>query len=406
MMKMNITPYLYSICILLTTTLPLFSHYRTWTDVEGRTVEARFLCSNHDDSISFVLGNGQESKIPLDVLSQKDIDFINDLNIQTYSKRGAISSPDFEIRRIRQVSLSGYTSTSEGLEYNIQGLEVQVRYNGPANGVMGYVKVYFYDQQGREVARYDEIPNIEEHSRIPTRGPRVAFDKGKRYEFHFPISRVIDQRNWKSALVVFGDNQQASAQLSPSTQSIAVFSFPEKKLVFPGWNEVLTSHFGKGEVPSKRSTSEKPIIEISNIERTRYGRSVWFNNRWEKGAECLVAEIRSTAGIPRNPLKVQAYFIDRNKQIIGHRRLPSTANVGNSVYIEVPTIAVTDTWYPVVFALDMELERLSWRWALVYVEVDEETQVGVLGPSVNVQDFYLHPRNAMLLPRLKTTSVD
>ncbi len=94
-----------------------------------------------------------------------------------------------------------------------------------------FARAYFYDKEGNLVENYQAPPQVsDDHKQY--RSIPSFFEPGKKYDVNFPISSKIEKGKykWQSMVVVFGDDQQAVAEVFKGTR-VADYAFPEKELV-------------------------------------------------------------------------------------------------------------------------------------------------------------------------------
>lgn len=368
--------------------------FRKWTSTRGDTIEARMLRDNGDGTIRILRRDGWRGNVPLDLFSGEDREYVELLRKATELEEAeAKHSPDFQISRLRRGEVPGYISTPEGWERQIDGLRTEVEYTGSEDSVKGFVKAYFYDDEGQRVAFFAKPPSRQKSSSGNYTDAPEKFHRGLSHEVYFPLSRAVTDGDWRTCIVVFGNKRGVSAVSWPPDEHLVEYDFPERGLLYPDWNKELARVMEggeEGEAPSEEAGEERaaPGLEFRRLETTEHQRSTRFNNRWQRNKECLAGEIRCNERPPEGKLAIRALFFDDDKKLVKTRATPSMTNTEGSVYIAVPDIAATHQWYPFFFALDGELEHTDWSWAVVVGEADGEAVAELSGPpGAELEDF-------------------
>lgn len=362
------------------------SEYREWTDREGRTIEAKLIETHDDGTIRIERSDGWVGSIPLDRLSGKDRQFVElQMKIEKLETAEPELSEDFEIRTIRNTTAPGYISTDEGWELRINCIEVQVRYRGDRDKVGGFVKAYFYDREQRLISKFDEAPRRQESRNGEYIGAFTEFERNRTYSILFPLARVLEDRRWRTVIVVFGNRNEVNVRTRPTIDLMA-FEFEEKNRVYPLLTPSVLAALATDE--ELDDNVNEFLLEMRRPRVRNVSNSVYFNDKWERNSRCLTTEIRSTGHVPSDSLTVKAYFYDQDKRLVETRNKPTMADSGNRVYIEVPVIGRAYQWYPVVFALDGNLASTPWTWSIIVVRSGDQITADIYGPSTaTIEDF-------------------
>ena len=126
-----------------------------------------------------------------------------------------------------------------------------------------YYKVYFYDEENKQLAVVaNPIAARSGQGIVPL--PPKLFKKKETVELVFAVpENVIKQNKWK-ALIVFGDTKSAAAKMYPTSETPGFVSFDEKKMVenndlYVERKEAIEPLI---EYPVKTKNSQQPIITL------------------------------------------------------------------------------------------------------------------------------------------------
>jgi hypothetical protein len=359
--------------------------FREWTNLRGEVIEARIVRENPDGTIRLLRRDGWQGDVPLSLFSEADRRWVElQRTASEISAAVAKQSESFEILSMRRTQSSGFVSTPEGWEHRVDGIQAEVRYKGAASSVSAYAKAYFFDGDGKLVGNFEKAPRRQTQRNSPYIEAPESFGRDRKEELFFPITRAISDAKWRAVLIVFGTSEEASARTIPSNANLLAFGFPEKKLIFPEWNEELAQAMAGGTPPpppAGTDAADFPGLELRRIQKAAHRHATRFNDSWQSGRLCLSGEIRSNNRPPAGSLSVAAFFFDEGKRLVESRNRPSMTNIGEGTHVGIPDIARTRQWYPFFFALDGVLESANWHWAVVYAEADGEGTASLFGPQ-------------------------
>jgi len=356
------------------------SEFRQWKDTRGNVIEAKLLKDNGNGTINIQKSDGWRGDVPLNLLSAEDQEYVKSAGLATSEGPAKpVQSKDFEVSRIRREYVPGFISTKNGWEFRIKCVKVDLRYKGdrPADGA--FVKAYFYDREGKEIERFGNPPRRQDET-----GKYVnaieRFEPGEKYEVFFPISKAVEERDWKTVLVTFGNDSEVGALSDPGSDFMA-FDFNEKKILFPGWEETAGNKDAPGSPAGGSEMAASSLNpEIRSVKRDKTMFVTMVDGKWKDKHDSLMTEIRVKGGLP-SKISISAYFFNSAKSIVATRARPAMTHLGQGVYSGVPSIAEENEWYPVFFPIDAELEKLKWEWAAVVFIADERAVVDVYGPG-------------------------
>ncbi len=326
---------------------------RTWTDESGRQVRAVLEKFQDGGTLILRLEDGRSVPFPVSKLSKADQDYA----LEMYAARPTITevdwsapkqSEDYVVRGVRRENCPGFVSTKSGWEYKIKCIEARLEYKGEEASAPGYVSAYFYDREGRLLEKFDKPPRRQNEDRTYVELP-ARFEKGKSVEVYYPLTEFLEASDWATVLIVFGSGNEFTAQTMPGT-SLEKLDFAEKKHLFPGWDPDAAV----GSQPKQMSQAE---LEIRRVKQVDHPYAVVFNGGYSSNVPCVTAEVRSKGSAPPGQGSVKLYVFDASGRQVASRGGPSSAIAegGTSQYVANPKIA-DDSWHPVVFALDRELE--------------------------------------------------
>ena len=350
---------------------------RTWTSADGREIQASLL-SIDGDSIEIRRSDGFRFSIGLDQLSEADREFIEDLKKKSLQEaidwRKPENSESYNIRGVRESRMSGYIKTEEGWEQEIEAIEVIVEYEGDRNQIQGNVCAYFYDRDDILIQKYPRSARYEVKTNEYA-DPVKKLTQGERYEYYFPLSKFLVERDWKTVLIVFSGPDGMSAETDPKS-SFEPFAFDEKKKLFPAWDGRPTE-----DSPGPRGPVGDYTLVIDKVKKSKWDDSMWFNEDWRHGRDCIETRVKVEDAVPFSEVKIHLYLYDKDNRKVGQRKIPSMVHIGNREYVKVAKIAEEDEWYPAVFALDKELEDLDWRTAVVTFSIGDQCVAEVYSRS-------------------------
>lgn len=363
------------------------SEFRQWKDTRGNVIEAKLLKDNGNGTISIQKSDGWRGDVPLNLLSAEDQAYVKTAGLAaSLDSAEPVLSKDFEVFRIRQEKVPGYIGTKNGWEHGIECIEAELRYHGSTPLSEVFVKAYFYDKDGEEIERFGAPPRRQDESGKYVTMPE-RFEPGGKYQVYFPISTAINERRWKTVLIVFGNKTEAGALADPKSNLMAL-NFDEKKLFFPNWDPAVVEKMAsETEASGVEAASVNLVPEIKSIKREETPHSVSVDGKWEDKYDSLTTEIRVKGELPKK-ITAKAYFFSESKALVATRNGPALTNLGQSRYVGLPIIADANEWYPVYFPINKELQDLTWRWAVIAFEADGKVTAEVFGPrGVAVTDF-------------------
>ena len=141
----------------------------------------------------------------------------------------AVAADDFRIKSLRETRSTDLIMVGKNWVKDPKRLLVTLRVENDTPEAGLAVRAYFYDKDGKEVARVGQ-PNP-----IWTRTPRgfealglpSTLEKNKDIDVYFALSLELEAKKWKSVVIVFGNDTAVSARSIPAT-AITTLEFPEK----------------------------------------------------------------------------------------------------------------------------------------------------------------------------------
>ncbi|NJM37239.1 MAG: hypothetical protein HC845_04850 [Akkermansiaceae bacterium] len=265
-------------------------------------------------------------------------------------------------------------------------MKVDLRYTGPGAEVGAHVKAYFYNREGKEIERFSKPPRRQDETKKYINALE-KLEPGEKYEAFFPVSEALEKRDLKTVLITFGNQKETAALTDPKADLIA-FNFDEKKLIFPGLNAGAKETKGAVDSPAKADHDSSIIIPgMRSVKQDKHPFFVQVNNSWKDEMVCLMTEVQVKGGLP-SKVSVSAYFFSGTKKLVATLEKPTMAHFGKKVYSQIPAFAEKNQWYPVLFALDTELEKLRWEWAVIVFIADGRATAKVFGKlDVSITDF-------------------
>jgi hypothetical protein len=270
-----------------------------------------------------------------------------------------IQSLDYDIRGVKREAAPGYVETKSGWEKRVKCIQARVEYKGREPYGAGSVRAYFYNREGKLIDRFNKAPRRQDDQGEYIEAPE-RFERGKPVEVYFPITQFLEESDWATALIVFGNGKEASAETLP-TRSMEPLVFDEKVILFPRWKPEAKPAGGAAEPGSV-------ALEIRRLAKDTYVHGIDFNGQYENNRPCVRCEVRAQGEFPPADATVRLYLYDENHKLIGKKGGPQSARYpGSSQYFGRPRIG-DDRWYPVVFALDGDLEDKKFKTALVVLQ--------------------------------------
>lgn len=147
----------------------------------------------------------------------------------------------------KSISAAGWNEG--GIEERfVPNLEVTVKTKARTRAGETFARAYFFDG-GKRLTATVKTPSSAQRSTKDYFAMPVFFEKGVRESLFFPIpTKVLADGKW-SAVIVFGDEQEATARVYPAG-SLAAYDFPDRELV---------QRKGMGLV--ERKAAMDPVIE-------------------------------------------------------------------------------------------------------------------------------------------------
>ncbi len=324
----------------------LAAEFRQWKDTKGKAIEAKLIKDNGDGTIHIQKKDGWTGNVPLNLLSAEDQAYVKTVGSAVADEPLEPNlSQNFEIIRIRRDHVPGFINTKSGWEYKIKCVKVDLRYEGTKTVSDAQVKAYFYNREGKEIERFPSPPRRQDESGKYINAIQ-QFEPDEKYEVFFPISKAIEERDWKTVLITFGNLTETSALTDPESELIA-FDFDEKKLIYPKWDETNKDAQSSGNTQAVVGTSSSNLIpEMRTVKRDKHPYATFVDKLWQYQIECLMTEIRVQETLPTK-ISVKAYFFDDQKNLVATHEKPAMVNLGRSVYSDLPVITEKNTWYPV-----------------------------------------------------------
>lgn len=342
---------------------------RVWTDSSGRQVSA--ILSGFEDASTLILKleDGRTLPFPIEKLSAPDREFAlaefeRRASSQEIDWENPASSEDYVIRGVTRENSPGYVSTKGGWVYQAECIEVRVQYRGDKDFGPGNVSAYFYNRDGALIEKFDKPTRQQDENRQYV-NPPTEFEEGETIETYFPITEFLEESDWATVLVVFGSGSSISVDTFPKT-SYENLDFAGKRIVFPGWEPSSSPEMGS------ESSASDVELEVRRIREQTFSESIIFNGDYQSGKECVSAEVRATGSIQPGEGEVTLHCFDESGRLAASRTRPSSAELDDSKYVREPRIA-DESWHPVFFALDRELEDKSFPTYVVVFEFGGRT---------------------------------
>ena len=374
------------------------SEFRKWKDTRGNVIEAKLLKDNGNGTINIQKSDGWRGDVPLNLLSAEDQEYVKTASLAvSLESAEPVLSKDFEVFRIREEKLPGFVDTGNGFEHNVECIGAELRYLGSKAVEDFYVRGYFYDRDGKEIERFRRAPRIQDKSGKDVEMPK-RFEPGDKYQVYFPISKVIEDRGWKTVLVLFGNATEVGALASPKT-SLMELGFDEKKVIFPNWDPKVDEKLATARPEDGGEMAASDLLpELKTIKRDETPYSTLVDGKYKNQHDCLMTEVRVKNGLPEK-VSVSAYFFSEAKGLVATRKRPSLTNIGGATYVSEPAIGKKNEWYPVFFAIDDELGKLDWKWAVVIFSADDHAAAEVFGPGGGALTDFKFPGSDKLVAK-------
>jgi hypothetical protein len=353
--------------------------FRTWTDDQGRTMEARLVRIIDDDTIRIERSDGWVGNVALALLSEQDRKYVRiEQTIERLERAEPLQSETFQIRSLRRGTTPGYISTDAGWEHRIQSIIAVVRYSGDLPHSPGYVRAYFYDRDNQEVGSFDAPPRRQDANQQYQNAPK-SFTAGVDYEVHFPLTQALQDRSWRTVIVVFGHNNTSSLRSIPSQIRPIEFNFREKENFYPELSAAIAARLTNATETVRPDATF--TLQLQRPRRVRHPLTISSGGEWKRNLDCIVVDVRAVGGIPQESLSIDIRFYDENKRRVAIRQRPSMTNVEGQVYSRIPELSRAGNWYPVFFALDGDLANQQWTYALIRAQSGSQTSEIVMGPG-------------------------
>lgn len=372
--------------------LPVFlkAELRTWTDTEGRQMEAELVEIKDAKNILIRRSDGHQFTLSLDLLSQEDRDYIQQKREVKKRKRhlenidweNPQNSDAFSIRSIRKKNAPRYIRTQAGWEYGIDCIVTEVEYIGNQDVAEGNVSAYFYDKDGLLVETYEEAPRIGTGNNNYSDAPK-KFKRNEEVELYFPLSKFLEDSDWRTVVITFGHEDQQSVRSKPPSVSYERLLFPQKAAVFPDWNPDLVDNTVQPTFDLDAFT-----LHIKRLEQDTHDSSMWFDGKWQKDKPCVQAELRVKGDFPPAEGEVIVHFFDASGNLIYTRDQASMTHDGGGNYVQNPRFS-DDDWLPIYFGLDQELKTMTFSsFVMVFkfggkVTAEVESSVGASLDDLN-----------------------
>lgn len=342
---------------------------REWTDVEGRKVRATLTGFADPATIILKLEDGRSVNLPLARLSAGDATYAQERGraMATSGNEAPAAagvdwtqpklSTDYVIRGVKRETVPGYISVKSGWEYRLRSIEARLEYKGSLEAAKASVKAYYFNRNGQQIDKFERPPRRQDENGVYVTMPEL-FARGKTVEVYYPITEFHEEADLATVLVVFGEDDQYSAEALPKV-SFEKLDFPEKARLFPGWTPADPATTGT-------SASDTALtVEVRRPRKERHRFSVVFDGGYKDGKNVIAAEVRAAGPITPGEGVAKLYAFDAEGKRVGFRNRPSTASVGGGTYVGVPKVA-NDSWLPVFFALDGDLAEEPPTYVVVF----------------------------------------
>ncbi len=355
-----------------TKTLAAEAAMQVWTDSTGRQISASVEGFKDKNTVIFRLKNGRSLPYPIKNLNLEG----QNLALQFYAEHGENKTPDIDwkkpqlspnyiIRGVRREHAPGYISTKSGWEWRGKCIEARVVFKGNSSSAPGNISAYFYNREGKLLDKFDKPPHRQDENRKYVSAPK-DFQKNKTLEVYFPLTKFLEDSKWATALIVFGSGEDYSAKTMPGT-SFEALDFAEKEYLFPNWKPAADEN--KNASPSNNYVE----LEIRRFKQENHPRSMYFDGDYQRGKDCMMAEVRVKGEITPGNGSVKLHVFDAAGKLVASRKGPSSTNLnGTGSYVSNPQIA-DERWHPVFFALDGDLDGKDYPTYVITFRFDGKT---------------------------------
>jgi hypothetical protein len=357
------------------------SEMRTWTDQQGRTLEASLISYDERSATgSFRRSDGMIVKIPRNLLAQAD-----QAQLDTLSSASSTSTADTQqeaiekqsenyiFSRLSKTGTRGYINTHEGWEYQAKALKVKVRYRGdlPTSQTQ-YLKAYFYDRNSELIQRYKQAARIQDEDGNYS-DPPESFKKNESYELYFPVSNFLEGRDWQRAIVVFGNEQEAAAKIYPSGD-LSEYAFSERKLIFGSNLSTLSSN----ESPT---AAEPTKFAINSARKSTFRNTAWVDGDWREGTKGILVRVTIEDALPRGNYYLRVHYFDTDNKLVRTQKQPTQIEINDAAntYTQLPKFAKLGRSHDAYFPFDKEVEATDWRKAVIVFGNKQSVDLAIIG---------------------------
>lgn len=131
---------------------------------------------------------------------------------------------------------------------------------------------------------------------------------------------------------------------------------------------------------------KQTTFEISNISSSFV--DAYINNAWISNALCMEAALRVNEDIGKEPPMMKAYFYNRNRELVGEHRMPTSVSFGNRESFRFPEKFVPGKKYSVYFGVSQSIQRGKEKWKNVIVVFgNREKATADIHPKEDIAQF-------------------
>lgn len=353
---------------------------RTWTDTQGRTLQARLI--SHDKNAltgSYLRADGHKIKIPDNLLIAADQELIQSLAVKADASSTNNDADTIETQSdyytfsgLSKTKTDGYINTHEGWEYQVKALKAKVRYRGNATADQQYLKAYFYDRNNQLIQSYKQPARIQDDDGQYTNPPK-RYEKNESHELYFPLSNFLEGRNWQRAIIVFGNQTEATAKIYPSGD-LSVYAFPERKLIFGSNLQSLSSS-------SATANSTPTKFVINRARKSTFKSTAWVNGDWRDGTKGILVSAKVEDALPSGNYFMRVHYFDTDNKLIHTQKQPTQIEIDDAAntYTKLPQFAKIGRSHDAYFPFDKDVEAGDWRKAVVVFGNDQSVDLAIIG---------------------------
>ncbi|MEM9283899.1 MAG: hypothetical protein AAGA96_18920 [Verrucomicrobiota bacterium] len=356
---------------------------RVWTDATGRQVTAALAEFKDANTVILRLQDGRLAPFAISQLSEVDQAYAREqFSLSQLDWENPNQSETYVIRGMRRENVPGYISTKGGWEWQLKCVEVRIEYKGSGNAKYGDVSAYFYDRNGKLIQEFKSPPRVQDEDGKYI-DAKDMIPSGKTVETYFPLTEFLEESDWATVLVAFGQGYDYSVDSMPLA-SYEKLDFPQKAYVFPEWSMTESESTDSAEAPDQNIS-----LEVRRVAEGDYKYSMVFNGDYKSGRPSISAEVRVLGDVAPGEGKVRLHAFNESGTKVVTRRGPSIAKLRSGEYVGNPKVA-DNRWHEVYFAVDRDLELKNYPTYVVVFEFGGKFAAGVMssvGATLESLDF-------------------